>query len=127
MRKLYETLGLSGAEAVFARAEELSRLPEHREKYDFAVSRAVARLNVLAELCLPFVKVGGSFLAMKTASSEEEIREAERAIKALGGELSGCFDYEIMGATHRVVCIKKVKNTQEKYPRRFAKIQKQPL
>ena len=127
LRKVCEVLGLSGAEAVFGRAEELSRLPERREKYDIAVSRAVARLNVLAELCLPFVKVGGSFFAMKTASNEEEIKEAANAVKLLGGEMAGQFDYEIMGASHRIVCIRKVKSTPEKYPRRFAKIQKQPL
>lgn len=127
LRKVYEILGLISAEAIIARAEELSRLPGHREKYDLAVSRAVARLNVLAELCLPFVRVGGYFLAMKTASSEEEIMEAENAINTLGGELGEFFDYEIMGAVHRIVRIKKVKSTSDKYPRRFAKIQKQPL
>lgn len=127
LQKLFETLGISGADAVFARAEELARDAQHRERYDLAVSRAVARLNILAELCLPFVRVGGSFLAMKTAAGGEEIQEAQKALSLLGGELSEPFDYEIMGAAHRVVRIKKVSSTPEKYPRRYAKIQKQPL
>lgn len=127
LRKIYETLEISGAEAIFDRAEELSKEAEHREKYDLAVSRAVARLNVLAELCLPFVRVGGVFLAMKTASTDEEVKEAEEAIKTLGGELGEYFDYEIMGAVHRIVRIKKLRNTPDKYPRRYARIQKQPL
>lgn len=127
LQKIYKTLGISGAEAIFARAEELSREAGHRESYDLAVSRAVARLNVLAELCLPFVRVGGSFLAMKTAASGEEMEEAQRALSLLGGKLGEHFDYEIMGATHRIVRIDKVAPTPEKYPRRFAKILKQPL
>jgi len=127
LQKLYATLGISGADAVFARAEELARDAQHRERYDLAVSRAVAKLNVLSELCLPFVKVGGSFLAMKTAASGEEIEEAQKAVSLLGGELGEHFDYEIMGALHRVVRIEKVSPTPEKYPRRYAKIQKQPL
>ncbi len=127
LRRLIEKLGLEGIECVFARAEELSRDESRRESFDFAVSRAVARLNVLCELCLPFVKVGGSFLAMKTASADDEIVEAGRAAAELGAEISGCHDYEILGAVHRIVIIKKLARTPEKYPRRFAKIQKQPL
>lgn len=127
LRKLIETLGITGAECVFARAEEISREKTYRESFDFAVSRAVARLNVLAELCLPFVKVGGSFLAMKTASGEDELKEAEKAIAELGGSIESFHDYEILEAQHRVIVIKKISSTPEKYPRRFAKIQKQPL
>jgi len=127
LQRLYETLGISGAEAIFARAEELAKDPGHREKYDFAVSRAVARLNVLTELCLPYVRIGGSFLAMKTASSDDEVEEAHKAVSELGGRVADFFDYEIMGAVHRVVRIDKVSPTPEKYPRRYAKIQKQPL
>ncbi len=127
LQKLFESLNLSGAEGVAARAEELAVNKMYRESYDFAVSRAVARLNVLSELCLPYVKVGGFFLAMKTAASGEEVDESAKAIAELGGKLDGFFDYEIMGAVHRVVRIKKVSHTLDKYPRRFAKIQKQPL
>lgn len=127
LQKIFNTLEISGALAIFARAEELSREAEHRERYDLAVSRAVARLNVLTELCLPFVKVGGSFLAMKTAASGEETDEAQAAISLLGGELGEHYNYEIMGARHRIVRINKVAPTPEKYPRRYAKILKQPL
>ncbi len=127
LRRVVQTLGLEGAECLFARAEELSRTENYRESFDFAVSRAVARLNVLCELCLPFVKVGGCFLAMKTVSSEDEVREAERAAKELGAEIAGFHDYAIPDALHRIVEIKKLAPTPEKYPRRFAKIQKQPL
>ena len=126
LQRLYAALGIE-AEAVAARAEELACDKRYREGFDFAVSRAVARLNVLAELCLPYVKVGGAFLAMKTAASGEETDEAKHALKELGGELDGYFDYEIMGVMHRVVRIKKVAHTPARYPRRFAKIQKQPL
>lgn len=127
LRGVVDNLGLKDVEGIYARAEELSKEKDRREGYDFAVSRAVARLNVLAELCLPFVKVGGSFLAMKTVSGEEEVREAETAFKQLGAVLESNFDYEIQGVLHRILKIQKVSQTPEKYPRRFAKIQKQPL
>lgn len=127
LRRLAQELQIDGTDFVFARAEELSIQKNYRESFDIAVSRAVARLNVLSELCLPFVKVGGIFLAMKTASSNEEIKEAERAIKELGGKIKSYYDYEILGAAHRIVVIEKITATPEKYPRRFAKIQKQPI
>ncbi len=127
LQRLFESLNITGAYGVAARAEELANNESYRESFDFAVSRAVARLNVLSELCLPYVKVGGWFLAMKTAACGEEVDESARAIAELGGQLDGFFDYEIMGAIHRIVRIKKVAHTPAKYPRRFAKIQKQPL
>ena len=117
-----EKLGVE-AQCVCARAEEYAA----RERYDIATSRAVARLNVLAELCLPFVKVGGCFLAMKGAAAEEELEEAKRAITLLGGRLERREDFEIDGAVHRVLVIRKVKPTPAQYPRRFARIKQQPL
>lgn len=122
---LRETLGDMGVQAqcVAARAEEYAA----REQFDFAVSRAVARLNVLAELCLPFVKVGGCFLAMKAAAAEEELSEAKRAVKMLGGKLERTFEYEIDGACRRVLIFRKTCPTPAQYPRRFAKIKQQPL
>lgn len=111
------------AQCVAARAEEYGE----REQYDIAVSRAVARLNVLAELCLPFVKVDGRFLAMKAAAAEEELSEAQRAVKLLGGELERVWDYEIDGACRRVLIFRKTRPTPAQYPRRFAKIKQQPL
>ena len=122
---LRETLEDMGVEArcVAARAEEY----DARERFDFAVSRAVARLNVLAELCLPFVKVGGCFLAMKAAAAEEELSEAKRAVKLLGGQWERTEEYEIDGACRRVLIFRKTHPTPKQYPRRFAKIKQQPL
>lgn len=122
---LAETLAAMGVEAqcVAARAEEFSA----RERYDFAVSRAVARLNVLAELCLPFVRIGGAFLAMKGAAAQEELDEARRGIARLGGAVEAVKSYDIGGAEHRVIVVRKVRPTPAAYPRRFAKIKQQPL
>ncbi len=115
------------AQCVAARAEEYAL--EHREQYDIAVSRAVARLTMLAELCLPLVRVGGHFVAMKSADSDEELSQAARAISILGGKVTRIWDYPIPGtnAVHRAVVITKVKATPKPYPRRFAKIKQQPL
>lgn len=122
---LSETLGPIGicAKCVASRAEEYL----HREEFDIATSRAVARLNILCELCLPFVKVGGCFLAMKAAAAEEELQEAKHAISLLGGKLEKVFEYEIDGALRRVLLIRKVRLTPMQYPRRFAKIKQSPL
>ena len=127
MTWLSEVLPQLGVEAACetARAEEFAA--GHREQYDVAVSRAVARLNVLAELCLPLVKPGGLFLAMKGAAAKEETDEAGRAISILGGRIEKLFEYPLGDAVHRVVVIRKEKPTPPKYPRRFAKIKQQPL
>ena len=127
MTWLGEVLPQLGVDAacVTARAEEFAA--DHREQYDVAVSRAVARLNLLAELCLPLVKVGGQFLAMKGAAAKEETDEAARAISILGGRIEGIHEYPLGDAVHRVVVIRKEKPTPPKYPRRYAKIKQQPL
>ena len=122
LRQTLESMGVE-AECVASRAEEYGK----RETFDIATSRAVARLNILAELCLPFVKVGGCFLAMKAAAAEEELQEAKRAIALLGGKLERVAEYEIDGAPRRVLVIRKVKPTPAQYPRRFAKIKQAPL
>lgn len=113
------------AECVTARAEE--EAAQRRESYDFAVSRAVARLNVLCELCLPFVKVGGYFLAMKGAAAEAELAEAEKAISLLGGKVEKVREFPMDGTAHVVIQIKKVKPTPAAYPRKFGKIKQKPL
>ena len=115
------------AQCVAARAEEYALA--HREQYDIAVSRAVARLTMLAELCLPLVRVGGHFVAMKSADSDEELSQAARAIATLGGKVTRILDYPVPStdAVHRAVVITKVKATPKPYPRRFAKIKQQPL
>ncbi len=127
MTWLRETLPGLGVEAevVTARAEEF--VQTRREQYDIAVSRAVARLNVLAELCLPYVKMGGAFLAMKGALAGEETEEAKRAVALLGGQIERVFEYPIQDAVHRVVIIRKIRPTPSQYPRAFAKIKKSPL
>ena len=122
--ELLPALGLE-AECLTGRAEEL--IAGRREGYDLCVSRAVARLNMLCELCLPYVRVGGSFLAMKGAQAGDELAEAKTAIRTLGGELREIARVPIGDAIHRVVIIDKVQKTPTKYPRRFAKIKQQPL
>lgn len=102
-------------------------MASRREQFDFAVSRAVARLPVLCELCLPYVKVGGAFLSMKGAAAQEEVREARQAIALLGGRLEQLVTFSIGGAEHAVAVIRKVRPTPPAYPRRFGKIKQQPL
>lgn len=117
-------LGLQ-AQCVAARAEE--QVKTCREQYDFAVSRAVARLQVLAELALPYVKVGGAFLAMKGAAAQQEAEEAQNAIRILGGKIETIAEYPVGDAIHRVVIIRKENTTNTKYPRRFSQIRQSPL
>lgn len=118
------TLGLE-VECLTARAEEA--VATRREQYDFAVSRAVARLNILCELCLPYVKVGGAFLAMKGAAAKEELEEARKAIAVLGGRLEKQTAFGVEGTEHSILVIRKVKPTPVQYPRRFTKIKQKPL
>ena len=122
-----EKLELENVRCIHARAEEAEQ--SLRESYDYAVSRAVARLNVLCELCLPFVRVGGTFLAMKGPDCAEELAEAENAIRLLGGEVERIVPCVIPGIDthHCIAVIRKVAPSPGKYPRRFAKIQKEPL
>jgi 16S rRNA (guanine527-N7)-methyltransferase len=122
------------ATCIQARAEDASRLSENaqycmREQFDFVVSRAVARLNVLCELCLPFLRVGGTFPAMKSLDSDDELDEARNAIALLGGELADVATYEIpdTDVCRRVIIIRKIAKTPVKYPRRFARIEKKTL
>ena len=122
-----EALPELGVEAAFlvGRAEDFAR--ERREFYDVVTSRAVARLNLLCELCLPFVMVGGCLLAMKGAMAEDELLEADRAIRLLGGQYERTCSFPIAGAEHRVIVIRKLSPTPEKYPRLWGKIKQKPL
>ena len=122
-------LGLTGVTIRHARGEELSLDPAFRDQFDFATARAVADLRVLCELCLPYVKPGGRFLAMKAAECEEEVSQAGRAVSVLGGRLLPAFRYPIPGTDveRRVVLVEKLSPTPKGYPRRWAKIQKSPL
>ena len=127
LKAVCQDLGLPDVTCVHDRAEEFAA--EHRESFDLAVSRAVAALPVLCELCLPLVRPGGKFLAMKSVESDGELSAAKHAIETLGGAVSGVRDYEIPGTDvrHRLILVEKVKKTPEKYPRMFAKIKKNPL
>ena len=111
---------------IHSRAEDIN--PTQREGYDFAVARAVANMRVLTEYCLPFVKVGGSFIAMKGASAEEETLEATKAISVLGGTLTkkDMFNLGDLGV-RGIINVKKISQTSTKYPRNPGKISKQPL
>lgn len=127
LREACGALGLERVECVHARAEEFAA--QRREQYDLAVSRAVAQLNVLCELALPLVAVGGRFVAMKSVDTEDEIAAAKNAVKTLGGRIVRVEDYRIPTSevVHRAVIIEKLSPTPAKYPRAFAKIKKQPL
>ncbi len=119
--------GIDNLGTLCGRAEEL--VQTRRESFDAAVSRGVSRLNALAELCLPYVKVGGTFIAMKGAAGAEEALQAEKAIKTLGGALVDIKSapVPVKGDGHCLVIIKKIAPTPEKYPRPWAKIKSSPL
>lgn len=122
-----ESLGLT-AEVLHTRAEEAGQNKAYREKFDIVCSRAVAALNVLCEYCLPFVKVGGVFLAMKGAKAQEEIDGAKAAIKLLGGEIIDEKSFTLSdGGERTIVVIKKISHVPPKYPRVSAQIAKKPL
>lgn len=127
LNELIAKLKFNNAKALHARAEEYAAF--HREEADVVTARAVARLNILAELCIPLVKVGGLFVAMKSVESEQEFLEAKGAIKALGAEHLKTISVELpnqMG--HREILVfKKVNKTPSKYPRQFSQIKNKPL
>ncbi|MBC8570649.1 16S rRNA (guanine(527)-N(7))-methyltransferase RsmG [Zongyangia hominis] len=115
--------------AIHARAEEAGRQPAFRERFDFATARAVAHLRELSEYCLPFVRVGGKFLALKGPEMETELRESERAISLLGGEVEDIRSYTLPGSDERrtLVVVTKRIPTPKAYPRPSAKMAKKPL
>ena len=124
LEEILPTLGVQ-ASCITARAEEA--VPKYREHFDFATSRAVARLNILLELTAPFVKVGGAVLAMKGSAAREELAEAKNAVKRLGLEVESIQDFTVDGAIHSVIVLRKVAPTPAQYPRRYAKIKQNPL
>lgn len=125
-QEVCDTVGLGNVTCLAGRAEEESAL---RESFEVVTSRAVARMTILCELCLPLVRVGGVFAAMKGPEPEEEVQEAARCIRTLGGGKPRIEKYTVPGtdAVHSVVIIPKTAPTPAKYPRRFAMIKKQPL
>ena len=122
-----DELGLF-ADTFNARAEEAAKDDYLRENFDFATARAVSNLRDLSEYCLPFVKVGGKFISMKSAKTDEEIRDAKEAIKVLGGEIEKINSFELADCGERtLVYIKKVRPTPTKYPRNYSQIVKNPI
>lgn len=124
LQEILPQLGVN-ARCVTARAEEA--VAQCRETYDYAVSRAVARLNILLELLAPYVKVGGAVVAMKGSAAREELAECDAAMKKLGLKLESLTEYPVDGASHGVIVLRKVFPTPKAYPRRYAKIKQSPL
>ena len=124
LEQILPELGVA-VKCVTARAEEA--VAACRETYDVAVSRAVARLNILLELTAPYVKVGGRVLAMKGTAAQEELAEAKTAIAKLGLELEAVRQFPIGDTAHSVIVLRKVRSTPAQYPRRYAKIKQSPL
>jgi 16S rRNA (guanine527-N7)-methyltransferase len=129
LNEVIASLGLNGIETVHARAEEMGRNKNHREKYDICVSRAVANLASLTELCMPFIKNGGYFISLKGPKAAEEVEEAKKAIDLLGGEFVEIKNYAIdeTDLEHNLVIIKKIKPCEKRFPRNAPKPIKEPL
>ena len=127
MNWLEATLPKLGIDATYITARAEEAVADRREKYDFATSRAVARLNILLELTAPYVKVGGAVLAMKGAAGKEELAEAKNAIRQLGLKLEKTEVFPIDGTEHMVIVLRKVAPTPPRFPRRYAKIKQSPL
>lgn len=122
--------GITNVVTLHGRAEDLARMKEHRDKYDICVSRAVANMSVLSEYCLPFVRKGGYFLAYKGPNSEEEVNAAMKAIDILGGRVESyteAFSADVFDFSHYIICIKKIKETPAKYPRKAGIPSKDPI
>lgn len=128
LQKILDETGLE-AKLVHSRAEDGAKRVEYREQYDFAVSRAVAQLNVLSEYCLGYVKKGGKFIALKGPNAEEEIINAKKALQALGGKLINKYSFDLPqdGGSRNILEIIKINSTPSKYPRNSGKIKAQPL
>ncbi len=127
VQSVVDALGLN-ANVVHSRAEEAGKNPAFREKYDFATARAVANMQTLSEYCLPFLKVGGLFAAMKGAKASDELGVAKGAIKILGGQVHSAKEFNLFDCGERsILCVKKISQTPSKYPRPSAQIAKKPL
>jgi len=129
LQELTQTLGLSDVTCIHGRAEEVAQKPDFREKYPLVMARAVARLPVLLELCLPFVQVGGEFIALKGSSGEEEVKEGKKALHLLGGEIERLENLRLPSEDSKrtLIWIKKVKSTPKQYPRKPGTPNKNPI
>ncbi|HSI67199.1 MAG TPA: 16S rRNA (guanine(527)-N(7))-methyltransferase RsmG [Planococcus sp. (in: firmicutes)] len=128
LEHLSKELGLSDVQFIHSRAEDFGQ-SDHRESYDLVTARAVARLSVLAELCVPLVKRGGIFAAMKAASAEDELQDAEKALKILGAKKKSIhsFTLPIEGSERYIQVFEKLKDTPKKYPRKAGVPNKSPI
>ena len=129
LRTVSDALSLGDVTCLHARAEEAGQNAAWRQSYDIAVARAVAHLGILAEYCLPFVKTGGQFIAMKGSGANEEIKDAKAVVAALGGEISDikAIKLPFTDITHTLIIVSKLSDTPPKFPRKPNKIAKKPL
>ncbi|OES46295.1 16S rRNA (guanine(527)-N(7))-methyltransferase RsmG [Domibacillus iocasae] len=129
LNHLASELKLENVQFVHGRAEEMGQNPEHRGQYDLVTARAVARMSVLSELCLPFVKTGGAFVAMKAASAADEMETAAKAIGTLGGKTENVFSFRlpIENSERTIIVVRKEKETPKKYPRKAGTPNKTPI
>ena len=126
--KLKEKIDLTNITALHKRAEQIADEKKYRESFDFATARAVAQMNILTEYCLPLVKIGGVFVAMKLVGNDQEINDAKKAIEILGGKIKTTFQYSLPeDKQYELIVIKKVKSTPQKYPRRPGIPKKRPI
>ena len=129
LEESFELLGLEGIKAIHGRAEEYAKNKEYREKYDLCVSRAVSNLATLSEYCLPYVKVGGHFISYKSGTVKEELQQAEKAVKILGGKIQDVVYFNLPDSEiqRSLVVIEKIKTTPGRYPRKAGTPLKEPL
>ena len=128
VESIRQEMGVENAKVVHMRAEDAGKMPEFRERYDFATARAVAELRVLLEYTLPFVKVGGTFLSLKGASAVEEIDGAKASLKTLGSKIEGVNEFILPGGDKRaIITVKKISHIPSRFPRVSAQIAKKPL
>lgn len=127
LQEVIERLGLSDITALHARAEELGRDKNYREQFDLCVSRAVANLSSLSEYCIPFVKESGKFISYKSGEIEEEVSQAKKAIKLLGGKIEDVYKFDLYEQKRSFVIISKEKKTPKTYPRKAGTPTKEPI
>lgn len=128
LNSVIEELQLKNIEAIHGRAEDFAKDVKYREQFDLSVSRAVANLASLSEYCIPYIKIGGSFVSYKSVKAEEEIHNAEKAISVLGGKVENICKFELLDTGERtLVKMKKVKKTEKKYPRKAGMPSREPI
>lgn len=127
LNEVIDELGLKKISAIHGRAEDYGKNGKYREKFDYCVSRAVANMSSLSEYCLPFVKVGGSFIPYKSGNIDDELEQAKKAVFLLGGKVEKVERFALAEAQRSFVFIKKEKNTAKKYPRKAGLPTKEPL